>query len=417
LTADLAVILREIADAMGEGRAPLLLLDRWQSLDAAADRLRAATPIVDQLLAQVRAAYRLAHLPASDTQGAGAPNRRIRAVPPLSEGWATIKANLSLDSTACRHAVRLAAALALATAIYRATGLPRGYWISITALLVLRPDFRETYVRGITRIVGTLTGAGLAALLVRGLGTHPVWLTALLLVFVWSGYSLFRANYTVFTICITGYVVVLLFLSGVPGPTAAVYRALDTILGGLLALAAYRVWPTWESRRVGDVLASLVDALVRHADLLLGAYADSAQWRPAELQEASAAARLARSNAEATVERVLGEPAGSRFDTELALSLLAAFRRYALGALALHAGLLDRPAPAPPLAPLRDQVTTTLEMLADALRQGTRPGPLPPIRQTLQRIQPSIDPIVAEQIDVIVDSVDTMGSILMRRAA
>ena len=102
---------------------------------------------------------------------------------------------------------------------------------------------------------------------------------------------------------------------------------------------------------------------------------------------------------------------GARFDPELALSLLAAFRRYALGALALHAGLLDRPTPSPSLAPLRDQITTTLETLAEALRHGTRPGPLPPLRQTLQRIQPSIDPIVAEQTDVIVDSVDTMAAI------
>ena len=112
MTADLAAILREVADAMGEGRAPSLLLDKWQALDAAADRLRATTPIVDQLLAQVRAAWRLAHLPASGSPGGDAPIRRIRAVPPLRDGWRTIKANLSLESTACRHAVRLAAALA-----------------------------------------------------------------------------------------------------------------------------------------------------------------------------------------------------------------------------------------------------------------------------------------------------------------
>src|SRR5262249_43903929 len=149
----------------------------------------------------------------------------------------TIRANLSLRSTAFRHAVRLASAMALATAAYRWVELPRGYWIPMTALLVLKPEYRETFVTGITRILGTLVGAGLATLLVeRMIGSSPAEVTALLLVFVWCGYTLFRANYTAFTVCITGYIVLLLYLAHIPGPDTARYRAIDTMLGGVLAL-------------------------------------------------------------------------------------------------------------------------------------------------------------------------------------
>jgi uncharacterized membrane protein YccC len=121
-------------------------------------------------------------------------------------------------------------------------------------------------------------------------------------------------------------VVLLLYLSGVPGPVSAKFRALDTILGGALALTIYRIWPTWESRQLREVLAQELEAIGRDSELLLGTYVDPRRWDPGALQQSRAAARLARSNAEASVERALGEPtAGDRFDPQLALSLLAHF--------------------------------------------------------------------------------------------
>ena len=352
----------------------------------------------------------------ADEPAFDAPAHRVRTLPPVRNALMTISANLSLQSTAWRHALRLATALAFATAVYRSTGLPRGYWFPMTTLLVLKPEFRETFVTGIARMLGTLAGAGLAPLLVAMFGSHQAAVTALLLVFVWSGYAFFRANYVVFTICITGYVVLLLYLSGVPGPVTAKFRALDTILGGALALTVYRLWPTWESSQLREVLAQELEALGRDSDLMLGTYVDPSRWDPESLQQSRAEARLARSNAEASVERALGEPpASARFDPQLALSLLAAFRRYALGALALHAGLDDRPThPKPELAPLHDQIVASFRTLATALRSGTPPAVLPPLRETHSKLQTNTDPALAEQTDVLVDSVNTLGSLLQR---
>ncbi len=62
------------------------------------------------------------------------------------------------------------------------------------------------------------------------------------------------ASHAVYTVCITGYVVLLLTLAGVTGTTTAWYRALYTVLGGVLGLVVYAVWPTWESRHVPDLL-------------------------------------------------------------------------------------------------------------------------------------------------------------------
>ena len=96
--------------------------------------------------------------------------------------------------------------------------------------------------------------------------------------------------------CITGYVVLLLYLANAPAPATATWRAIDTIFGGALALVIYRLWPTWESSQVRELLAVQVEALARDADALLGAYVDPSTWDPKILQQTRAAARLARSN-------------------------------------------------------------------------------------------------------------------------
>jgi len=326
----------------------------------------------------------------------------------------TLWANLSPESSVCRHGLRLAATLALATAASHAFAIPRGYWASITVLLVLKPEFGETYVRGVGRIAGTLAGAGIVVALVAMLGSHPAVVTALLLAFVFSSYLLFRVNYAVFTLCITGYVVLLLYLAGVPGTMAAEYRALNTVIGGALALIVYRLWPTWEAGRVGDVFALLVDAFARDVALMLDAYIDPSGWNRGALDAARTAARLDRSNAEASVLRLLAEPRRERFEPQLASSLVAAFRRFAAGGLALHADLQQRPSAVPQLAELRDQLTAALAEVAATLRSGSTVVTLPPMRETFLRIREHLPPAVADALDLVIDSVETSAALAAR---
>ena len=72
-----------------------------------------------------------------------------------------------------------------------------------------------------------------------------------------------------------------------------------------------------------------------------------------------------------------------RLDADLATSLLAAFRRYALGALVLHAALDEPPeAATPELAPLREQLPEALAAISRALRSSRPPETLPPLAET-----------------------------------
>ena len=53
----------------------------------------------------------------------------------------------------------------VSTEIYRHFGFANGYWIPMTALLVLRPGLSDTASRAIARTIGTLAGAVLGQLL------------------------------------------------------------------------------------------------------------------------------------------------------------------------------------------------------------------------------------------------------------
>jgi hypothetical protein len=411
-----ATLLTAIADAIEDGREPAASPREWGALDEAARTLRGHGTPIDALLGQLRAAWRTASVPSPpDESGAVRVVGRMWTVPPVRDALATLLANLSLKSTACRHGLRLAIAVGFATAVYRVVGLPRGYWFAMTTLFVLKPEFRETFVIGSARMVGTLAGGGLATLLVLVLGTHHAILTILLLAFVWSGYALFRANYTLFTICMTGYLVLLLTLAGVAGTTAAWYRIVDTVLGGALGLTIYAVWPTWESTHLRAVLATFLDGLADDATLLFGMYVEPARWNPRVLMESRGAARLARSNVEASVERMLGEPSGSHtLDAATAVSVLAAARRYALGALALHARLDVQPVAAhPEVGVLGAQLAESLRALAAAVRTGTALPPLPHLRETHVAIDAAGFELAAET-DMMVDSVNTMTALLAR---
>ena len=413
-----ARVLEEIAAALEGGREPREAEPVWSTLESCSAQLGRSV-LVDALLGQLRAAWRTAGVMSEHADDTPLPAQLtpLRRRPPVRDALTTLRANLTLRSTACRHALRLAVTVGFATGVYRLLHLSRGYWIPMTALLVLRPEFHDTFARGIARIAGTIIGAALATLIVDVFAPGPAALTLLLLVFVWGCYAFVRMNYTLFTICLTGYVVFILTLSGIAEMTAATTRALYTIEGGALALIVYGLWPTWAAASARGAIGEMLEAHSGYVGALLRGYADPQQIDLGQLAQIRASARLARSNAEAIVERMLAEPASrASIATRATVGLLAALRRHALAALALHAGL-ERGVrePVRGMGRLGAEMTASLAALAHAVRAGVAPPPLPPLRQT-QLALGATDALVGEETDLMVDSINTIADLLASTA-
>ncbi len=139
--------------------------------------------------------------------------------------------------SAVPYALRLAITLGVSTEIYRYFGFANGYWIPMTALLVLRPGLTDTVSRAIARTAGTLAGAMMASYALAHLSPTSFTLALLTVLFAWLAYSLNNVNYGLFTLCLTAYIVCLLALNSLPGKEVAYHRAISTIIGGSLALS------------------------------------------------------------------------------------------------------------------------------------------------------------------------------------
>jgi uncharacterized membrane protein YccC len=138
--------------------------------------------------------------------------------------------------SALPYSLRLAITLGVTTEIYRQVHFASGYWIPMTALLVLKPGVTDTVNRAVARMLGTLAGAILVSFFVAHLNLSPPVLAGFTLLFAWLSYGTLNVNYALFSMSITAYIVFLLSLADVPGPVIAQRRALCTLLGGMIAL-------------------------------------------------------------------------------------------------------------------------------------------------------------------------------------
>ncbi len=381
---------------------------------------------LDALRGEFRGAVDLAASSRSGYTRAASPVRHRRARPrelKVRGVRPILRANLTLRSSAMRHAIRLAVVVAIAAAIYRAFDLTRGYWVALSVLLILSADFSTTFRRGLQRFIGTVLGVVLASLLTAALHPGPYVLAALITLMTLGSFSLLQANYGLASLCITSWVVLAIAFGGGSEYHAGIDRLLDTLIGSALTFIGYGLWPTWERSLLPSTVAELIDADRRY----VGAVFD--RWlRPAvggghaAIERARSHARVARTNTEASIQRALEEPAAERpgFGTADATGVLSALRRFADGALALEAYLDDRP-PAPP-APARKfarELDDSLAELACSADERRAPGPLPHLRQTQEALSGAVGEAtpLAEESDRMANSVALLGHVLGRAGA
>jgi len=326
---------------------------------------------MDALNGQLRAAVDLA---VSATPAGHAAYEQREAKRPwslrLSGTLATLRANLHLESAACRHAIRLAVCVAIGDALARGLELQRSYWLPMTIAIVLKPDFATTFSRGVLRLAGTFAGLVLATGVFHVLPPGNVAQVVLIAVFMFLMRCFGPANYGILTTTITALVVLLIAMAGISPKEVIAARGLNTAAGGVVALIAYWIWPTWERTRIAEALAQMLDPYRAYFRAIQELYVSQAEPVPRELDRARLAARLARSNLEASIDRLSAEPGTSPATRKLLAAVLASSHRLIHAMMALEAGLYTSHA-VPSREAFRtfaNHVELTLYYLASALR-------------------------------------------------
>ncbi len=371
--AELSADASEVADALGRRAA------RTSSPLDASSALHLSKRIA-ALAGQLRAVAGLA--PAAGAGGglrSRRPHRRTnRPLERVRADLGQLRANMSLQSPAGRHALRLAVVVLVAELISRQLPLQRSYWMVVAAATVLRPEFGATFTRGAERALGTCLGVGLAGAITVAL--HPAEGVTVVIVglLAWAAYSTFPAGWAVGFGFITAVVVFLLNAISPDTLATASARLLDTLVGGALGLIAWRLWPTWSKQPARRSLASLVGAERDYVDGVLSAVSDGRQASEDEMRTLARSARRARTNAEATVARSLSEPATRRIDADESQRALATLRRLvqAVHVLRLDAQEEHDHPPIPELKPLAADIDALLGTIDTTLT--TEPEARPP---------------------------------------
>lgn len=332
----------------------------------------------------------------------------------------TLRANLTPGSVAFRHAVRCAVVLTLAFAVSRYYALPHGYWLPMTAAIVLRPDFAATFNFGLLRVVGTVLGLMLTTFVLR-LTPDVAWAhVAVMGVLCVAFRYLAGAHYGIAVAALTGTVVVLLSFEGVDPFSAMSDRVLNTALGSGLALIAYVLWPSWERHRARSALSEMLCAYADYLDALVEPADRGAR------HEVRMGTRTARTNAQASLDRMRAEPGTPAVLLELAETLYANGNRLARTAMSLEA-LIDAdevPDAWAHVGPFIHEASVALRAQAEALTRAEAIAMPPGLREHQRTLVEALSRVaereladaVARLTDRLTDNVDTIAHVVNRRS-
>ena len=359
--------LREIAEA-----APRT------SDDAVVEHYRQAAAILDRaaqyagVAAQTAASLNEGHAPA------------MRAAHPATEEideaespFATLRSVLAPDSLILRYALRVAVVTTLAVALAELLHVKRGYWMTITAIVILQPYTGITTQRALQRVVGTVIGGLLTAAL-GALFHDPRAILVLSFLFAAACVALLPVNYAAFSVFLTPTFVLLAEASAGDWHLAAT-RVTNTLLGGALALLGSRLlWPSPEWRRLPGYAAAALTANPDYLRTVAELYGDRTERAGTRMRAARRHVGLATVNAEESFQRLLGEFDGSSRALSPLLTFLTYTRRLtaSIAALAVTRHTASG-ATTEALAPFAGTATAVLDDLAAAVSANRSPAPPP----------------------------------------
>ncbi len=215
--------------------------------------------------------------------------------------------NLSFRSTIFRHSLRMAITLMIGFVLGNVFAFQNPYWILLTIILIMRPNYGLTKTRSKDRTIGTLIGGIIATVIVYLVQDVYVYATLALISFV-IALSMLQKNYKASAIYVTLSIV---FIYGILQPdvmTVIQYRIIDTLLGaGLSYLGFLFLWPSWSFQEIQKDITKSVEANRMYLSKISDYYVNKGTV-PTSYRLARKSAFLQTSNLSSAFQRMTQEP-------------------------------------------------------------------------------------------------------------
>ncbi|WP_393058951.1 FUSC family protein [Streptomyces sp. LN549] len=325
-----------------------------------------------------------------------------------------MRRELHHGSPILRHAIRISVVAAVGYLLGLALPYGHGYWVPMAGVMVMRPEFSRTYERSVARFGGTVVGVFAASVIVQVAAPRAGLSAALAVTCALLMYLLMRTGYAVGQACVAAYVVFLLGMAGDDLSQTVLERVLLTLLGGLLAMISYAVYPAWETPRLRGRLGDWLKEDGRYAAAVVDQYADPADRGHDDVRQALLATRNARVAWQEAVATAEHEPVRHRGlshtaadDTQHALAQLGRV------AMLMEAHLPEGGAtPVPAAAPLAEALRRATEQGAKAVRERRVPD-WTAVREALEKWdeeermrEGGADPVVRNGADLLLEALE-----------
>ncbi|MDB5935434.1 MAG: hypothetical protein JWQ01_2778 [Massilia sp.] len=189
-------------------------------------------------------------------------------------GFDILRANLRWDSPTFRFALRVA--MAVSVGLLVAEMLPyktHSYWIALTIAVILKPTFSMTRQRRADRVIGTVIGCILTAVILHFVHA-PAALIGFLFLATAAAPAFLSIKYRYTAVAASMQILLLIGLTG-HGASGIGERLLDTLVGTVIATFFSYVLPNWEYQN----LPRLVDAVLKANRKYVDAAGDLLQAR------------------------------------------------------------------------------------------------------------------------------------------
>jgi len=307
---------------------------------------------------------------------------------------APLRDNLTFRSVLLRHALRLALITTLAELLASVLQLPRGYWITLTALVALKPNFGGTSETTVQRVIGTVIG-GIIGITLVVLIKSPLAIAVCLLLLVFTAMSVRSLSYSIFITLLTPAIILLLNIISAGGWKVGVLRIVDSLAGGMLALlGSYLLFPRWERQQLPVQLETTIRANLAYFQQVIADYLNPERNAFTDsIDKLRHQAALENANAAAAAQRLFSEPRHVQGEVEPVTTLVLYIRSFfsSVTTLADHLREFSGEYQFTNFKRLTDTLVQVLENLADALQQGVPPQPLPALDTHLEAIHDYIE--------------------------
>ncbi|KLU22072.1 AraE family aromatic acid exporter [Caballeronia mineralivorans PML1(12)] len=265
-------------DQMRRHGVPQKNPEAYSAVSSAFRRLWSATRLIDKMRRRTR------HDPSVTETEIRVDPKLSRFVSSRRVPFMQIFSNLTMASPSFRHALRVTIAVGVGFWLGRLLPLTNAYWIVMTTVIILKPGYSLTKQRNVQRIIGTAIGCAACVGLILVVKNPHVLLVAMFACMVMS-YSLLLFNYTASVVFTSAYVLLMLHLLAPGGMRLIGERAIDTVVGCAIAIAASHLFPYWEYRLMGKQVRDMIAAMRN--------YLEASWWwtgKPAAQAEAKSAA-------------------------------------------------------------------------------------------------------------------------------